>query len=384
MTQHARPDAARIPFVDVAAQRRRLGSRVDEAISRVLAHCQFIMGPEVRALEADLAAFCGARHVITVASGTDALRLVLMARGIGPGDAVFCPAFTFCATASAVALLGAIPVFVDVEQTSFNIDPASLERAVAMARRSGLKPKAVCPVDLFGMPVDYDAVSTIADAAGLFVLADAAQSFGASYRGRAVGTLAPATATSFFPAKPLGCYGDGGAVFTDDAQLAEIIESLRVHGQGKHKYDNVRLGLTGRLDSIQAAVLIEKLKIFRDEIAARNRVAQRYDASLGNLTVVPRLPDDRTSVWAQYTIRLPPGARDRLSAELAALGIPTVVYYPKPLHRQEAFRHYPTVDGGVPVSDRLAAEVLSLPMHAYLDETTQDRIIEALRRALAH
>src|SRR5262249_11695759 len=249
---------------------------------------------------------------------------------------------------------------------------------------SGLKPKAVFPVDLFGMPADYDDIGTIADTAGLFVLADAAQSFGASYRGPAGGRLAPAAATNLFPAKPLGCYRGGRARVTGDTEAAEIIESLRVHGQGKHKYDNVRLGLTGRLDSIQAAVLIEKLKIFPDEIAARNRVAQRYDSSLGNLAVVPRLPDDRTSVWAQYTIRLPSGTRDRLSAELAAQGIPPVVYYPKPLHHQEAFGLYPVVDGGVPVSERLSDEVLSLPMHAYLDEPTQDRIIEALQRALAH
>jgi len=384
MTQHTRLDAAPIPFVDVIAQRSRLGSKIDEAISRVLAHCQFIMGPEVRALEAELAAFCGASHVITAASGTDALRLVLMAKGIGPGDAVFCPAFTFCATAEAVALLGATPVFVDVEASTFNIDPKSLERAIATAQRLGLVPKAAFPVDLFGMPADYDTINAIANAEGLFVLADAAQSFGATYKERFVGTLAPATATSFFPSKPLGCYGDGGAVFTDDPELAEIIESLRVHGQGKDKYDNVRLGLTGRLDSIQAAVLIEKIKIFPDEIAARQRVARRYNMSLGNLAVVPRVSDQMTSVWAQYTIRLAPGRRDRLAAELASQGIPTAIYYPKPLHRQEAYRRYPVVDGGVPVSDQLADEVLSLPMHAYLDEPTQDRIIEALRRALTH
>jgi dTDP-4-amino-4,6-dideoxygalactose transaminase len=382
MNQHARLDDAPIPFVDVAAQRRRLGSRIDTAIARVLDHCQFILGPEVRALEQDLSAFCGARHVIGTASGTDALLLVLLAKGIGRGDAVICPAFTFAATAEVVALLGATPVFVDVDQATFNIDPLGLERGIVTARRLGLKPKAVFPVDLFGLPADYEQLNAIAEAEGLFVLADAAQSFGARYHGRPVGTLAPATATSFFPAKPLGCYGDGGAVFTDDADLAATIESLRVHGQGKDKYDNVRIGITGRLDSIQAAVLIEKLKIFPDEIAARNRVAQRYAASLGNLAILPRVPDQLTSVWAQYTIRLAPGMRDSLAAELNAQGIPTAIYYPKPVHRLEAYRHFPVADGGVPATERLAEEVLSLPMHAYLDEPTQDRIIEALRRAL--
>jgi dTDP-4-amino-4,6-dideoxygalactose transaminase len=383
MTQHARLDAAPIPFIDVAAQRRRLGSKIDDAIARVLEHCQFILGPEVRALEQALAAFCGARHVIGTASGTDALLLVLMAKGIGPGDAVLCPAFTFCATAEVVALLGATPVFVDVQEATFNIDPASLERGITTARQLGLTPKLVLPVDLFGIPADYDAVNAVAGAEGLFVLADAAQSFGATDRGRPVGTLAAATATSFFPSKPLGCYGDGGAVFTDDAELARIIESLRVHGQGKDKYDNVRVGITGRLDSIQAAVLIEKLKIFAEEIETRERIAQRYGASLGNLAAVPRVPHGMSSVWAQYTIRLPAGTRDGVAAELRSQGIPTAVYYPKPLHRLEAYRHHPVVDGGVPVTDRLADEVLSLPMHAYLDEPTQDRIVEALRRALA-
>ncbi len=382
MNQHAPVNAAPIPFIDVAAQRRRLGRSVEEAIGRVLDHCQFIMGPEVRDLERELSALCGARHVIGAASGTDALLLVLLAKGVGRGDAVFCPAFTFCATAEMVALLGATPVFVDVDETTFNIDPASLERAIATARRLGLAPRAVFPVDLFGLPADYDSLNALATAEGIFVLADAAQSFGATYRGRPVGALAPASITSFFPSKPLGCYGDGGAVFTDDAGLAEIIESLRVHGQGKDKYENVRIGLTGRLNSMQAAVLLEKLKIFPEEIAARNRVAERYGASLGNLAVVPRVPDGFSSVWAQYTIRLAPGTRDGLAAELRQQGIPTTVYYPRPLHRQEAYRHYPVVDGGVPVSDRLAEEVLSLPMHAYLDEATQDRIVDALRRAL--
>jgi dTDP-4-amino-4,6-dideoxygalactose transaminase len=381
MNQHARIEPAPIPFIDVAAQRRRLGRRIDEAIARVLAHCQFVMGPEVHAIEAELAAFCGARHAVSVASGTDALTLVLLARGIGPGDAVFCPAFTFAATAEPVALLKATPVFVDVEEASFNISPTSLERAIATAKQCGLRPKAVIPVDLFGQSADYGAILPVASAEGVFVLADAAQSFGATYKGRQVGTLAPVTITSFFPAKPLGCYGDGGAVFTDDDEMARLLRSLRIHGQGADKYENVRIGLTGRLDSIQAAVLIEKLKIFPDEIAARDRVARRYHDALDDVAIVPRIAEGLSSVWAQYTIRVA-GRRADIAARLHAEGVPTATYYPKPLHRQEAFRQFPVAGNGLPVSDRLADEVLSLPMHAYLDEPTQDRIIDAVRRAV--
>jgi len=382
MNQHTRPSSAVIPFIDLAAQRRRLGLAVDEAIARVLSHGQYILGPEVRTLESELAAFCGARHAVACASGTDALLLVLMAKGIGAGDAVFCPSFTFCATAEVVALVGATPIFVDVAEHDFNIDPQSLARAVATARRLRLAPKAVIPVDLFGLPADHDAVAALATAHGLFVLDDAAQAFGAAYRGRKIGSLAPATATSFFPAKPLGCYGDGGAVFTDDDALAAQLRSLRVHGEGSDRYDNVRIGLTARLDTIQAAVLLEKLKIFPEEIVARDRVARRYSAALADVVTVPRVGAHLTSVWAQYTIRLAPGRRATFAAALKQDGIPTAIYYAKPLHRQRAYEGYPVVDGGVPVSERLAANVISLPMHAYLDETTQDRIVAAVRRAL--
>jgi dTDP-4-amino-4,6-dideoxygalactose transaminase len=383
MNQHSRPDVAPIPFIDVAAQRRRLGRAVDDAIGRVLDHCQFILGPEVRALEADLAEFCGARHVVTCSSGTDALVLVLMAWGIGPGDAVICPAFTFTATAEAVALVGATPVFADVDEASFNLDPGSCRRAVSTAREAGLRPKAVIPVDLFGQPADHPAIADVATAENLRVLDDAAQGFGAVCRNRRVGTLATATATSFFPAKPLGCYGDGGAVFTDDEELAVLMRSLRVHGEGRHKYESVRIGTNGRFDTIQAAVLIEKLKIFSDEIAARDRVARRYSVHLGDVVKVPRLSQGATSVWAQYTIRLAAARRDHFAETLRTQGIPTAIHYPIPLNRQEAYRHFPVVEGGVPVSERLAADVISLPMHAYLDEPTQDRIIAAVRHALA-
>ena len=382
MNQHTRASTTPIPFIDVAAQRQRLGRAIDDAVARVLDHCQFIMGPEVRTAEADLAAFCGARHAITCASGTDALVLPLMAKGIGPGDAVICPGFTFHGTAEVVALVGATPIFADVKEESFNIDPHSVERAIATARQLGLKVKAVIPVDLFGQPADYDAVDKVARAENLFVLGDAAQSFGARLRNRAVGTLAHATTTSFFPAKPLGVYGDGGAVFTDDDELAEVVRSIRNHGEGREKYDCVRIGLNGRFDTIQAAVLIEKLKIFADEIAARDQIARRYSAALASVTTVPRLGEGMTSVWAQYTIRLPRGQRDAFVAVLKGQGIPTAIHYPKPVHRQPAYRGFPVADGGLPVSERLAEEVVSLPMHAYLDEPTQDRIIEAVRRAL--
>jgi dTDP-4-amino-4,6-dideoxygalactose transaminase len=383
MNQHARFDERPIPFIDVAAQRRRLGRAIDEAVSRVLAHCQFIQGPEVRALETELAAFCGVRHAIACSSGTDALRLVLMAWGIGSGDAVICPAFTFCATAEVVALCGATPVMADVEPETFNLDPASCERAVATAKKLGLTPRAIIPVDLFGLPADHDAIAAVAAAHNLLVLDDAAQSFGAIYKGRKLGTLAPATATSFFPAKPLGCYGDGGAILTDDEDLAAQLKSLRVHGEGSDKYDAARIGITGRLDTIQAAILLEKLKIFPDEIVARNAVAQRYTSGLAGAAILPRVGNESTSVWAQYTIRLAPGRRDALAAALKGQGIPTAIYYAKPLHHQAAYRGFPVGAGGVPVSERLAEEVISLPMHAYLDQQVQDRIVAAVQRALA-
>ena len=382
MNQHARLDPAPIPFIDVGAQRRRLGTRIDDAVKRVMDHCQFINGPEVFALEKDLAAFCGVKHAMGVASGTDALVLVLMAKGIGPGDAVICPSFTYAASPESVALVGATPVFAEVDETTFNLDPAGIAPAVAAAKAAGLKPKALMTVDLFGLPADYAAIMPAAERLGLYVIDDAAQAFGADTRGRKLGTLAPVTTTSFFPAKPLGCYGDGGAVFTDDDALADIIRSLRNHGQGTDRYDNVRVGMTGRLDTIQAAVLIEKLKIFPEEIAARERIARRYNAKLADAVKVPHIGNDHSCVWAQYTIRVPAARRDALAASLRKQGIPTAMYYPTPSHRQTAYRHYPVAEGGLAVTDRLAGEVVSLPMHAYLDEATQDRVVAAVRGAL--
>jgi dTDP-4-amino-4,6-dideoxygalactose transaminase len=383
MNQHARVDEKPVPFIDVAAQRRRLGRAIDDAVARVLTHCQFVQGPEVAAFEGELARFCGARHAIGCASGTDALLLVLMAWGIGRGDAVICPSFTYHATAEMVALLGATPIIADVHVDTFNLDPASCERGVATAKRLGLKPRAIIPVDLFGLPADHDAINAVAAAHGLLVLDDAAQAFGASYRGRKLGTLTTAATTSFFPAKPLGCYGDGGAVFTDDDTLAARVKSLRLHGEGVDRSEAVRIGITGRLDTIQAAVLIEKLKIFPEEIAARDKVAARYSEALADIAAVPRTGNESTSVWAQYTIRLKPGQRDALAPALKAQGIPTAIYYIKPLHRQPAYRDFPVADGGVPVSEQLSKEVISLPMHAYLEPQVQDRIIAAVRQALA-
>jgi len=383
MTERAKMASAPIPFIDLAAQRLRLGPAIDEAMARVLAHGQYILGPEVRILEADLAGFCGAKNVVSCSNGTDALALILRARGLKAGDAVFCPSFTFAATAEVVAWFGATPLFVDVFSDTFNMDPASLERGIATAKQLGLRPTCVISVDLFGQPADYDAIEPVCAAHKLWILSDAAQSFGAAYKGRKVGTIGLATATSFFPAKPLGAYGDGGAIFTDDAELAEILRSLRMHGQGVDKYDNTRIGMNGRLDTMQAAVLIEKLKIFSDEIGERQTIAQRYNEGLKDVAVVPRVLADCVSTWAQYTIRIGNGRRDAVAVALKAQGIPTAIYYPKPLHRQVAYRAYPSAGNGLPVSDAIAHEVLSLPMHPYLAPELQARIIEATCAAIA-
>jgi dTDP-4-amino-4,6-dideoxygalactose transaminase len=380
MNMRTEPPA--IPFIDLAAQRRRLGSAIDGAVMKVVDSCQFILGPEVRAFEAELAAFAGAKHAVTCASGTDALVLALRAFGIGPGDAVICPSFTFCATAEVAALVGATPVFVDVDPATFNIKAGDIAGAVETARELGLKPKVVIPVDLFGLAADHGAIAAAAQTHDLLVLDDAAQGFGASYNNRRIGTFGHATATSFFPAKPLGCYGDGGAVLTDDGDLADLMRSVRMHGHGSDRYDNVRIGLASRLDTIQAAVLSEKLKIFPEEIEARDRIARRYNEGLGDVVTVPVVPNGMTSVWAQYTIRLKPGKRDAFAAALKAEGVPTAIYYPIPLHRQQAYKHYPVGKGGVAVSEALAHEVISLPMHPYLDAPTQDRIIDVVRRAV--
>ena len=381
-TEAAPASLAPVPFIDIAAQRARLGTRIDEAVGRVLTHCRFVGGPEVTELESKLAAFAGAKHAVSCSSGTDALAMLLMAWGVKAGDAVFCPAFTFCATAEVVPWVGATPVFVDVLPDTFNMDPASLEAAIIVAKRQGLTPRVVIPVDLFGQPADLDAILAIAKASELKVLCDSAQGFGATWNGQRTGSFGDATATSFFPAKPLGCYGDGGAILTDDDDLVPILKSVREHGQGVDKYENVRIGMTGRLDTIQAAVLLEKLAIFEDEIAARNAVAERYNDALKDVCIVPTLDPRATSIWAQYTIRLAEGVRDGLAAALQKEGVPTAVYYRIPMHKQPAYAQYPAAGNGLPVSEKLSGEVISLPMHAYLDEAAQDRVISAVRRAL--
>ena len=369
-----------VAFIDLPSQLARVRPHIDAAIARVLDHGQFIMGPEVRELETRLAEFCGARHVVTCASGTDALVLALRAKGIGPGDTVIVPSFTFCATAEAVCLVGATPLFVDVREDTHNMDPESLKEGICQARKLGLRLRAVITVDLFGQPCDYDAIEPIAQENGLLLVCDAAQAFGAEYRGRKVGTIGDITTTSFFPAKPLGCYGDGGAVFTDDEETAAILRSLRVHGQGTDKYDNVRLGTNSRLDTIQAAILLEKLAIYADEIDARNEVANRYSNMLADRFGLPRLIDGARSVWAQYTVRC--DDRDAVASRLREAGIPAAVYYRKPLHRQEAYRRFPTA-GALPVSERLSATVLSLPMHPYL-KADQQEFVRAVLCAAVH
>jgi dTDP-4-amino-4,6-dideoxygalactose transaminase len=366
-----------IPFIDLQAQRRRLGLPLEAAIKAAVEGGQWILGPQVSQLEQDLATWAGVKNAVTCANGTDALLLILRAWDVGPGDAVFVPAFTFAASGEVVALAGATPIFVDVLPDTFNMDPGGLEAAIALVRRdSKLKPKVVMPVDLFGQPADYRALAPIAAREGLKLLCDTAQGFGGLLDGKRAGAIGDAAATSFFPAKPLGCYGDGGACFTNDDALRDVLLSLRMHGQGADRYEHVRIGYNSRLDTIQAAILIEKLKIFDDEINLRNLVAKRYnDAFAGsNHLVAPKVIDGAVSTWAQYTLQVE--NRAKFQADLKAAGVPTAVYYPIPLSRQKAYGHYPS--SPTPVSEELSKRVVSLPMHPYLEAATQDRIIAAV------
>ncbi|NMG40739.1 aminotransferase class I/II-fold pyridoxal phosphate-dependent enzyme [Chelativorans sp. ZYF759] len=368
-----------LPFIDLGAQQARLRPALDQAIARVLDGGQYVMGPEVGKLEKQLAAFCGARHALGCANGTDSLQLALMALGVKQGDAVFVPTFTFAATAEVVALVGATPVLVDVRSDTFNMDSESLKRAIGAARDTGLNPACVIPVDLFGLPADYDELTAIARENRMSVISDSAQGFGASYNGRITGSIGDIATTSFFPAKPLGCYGDGGAVFTESDELAELIDSLRNHGKGTHRYLYDRVGINSRLDTLQAAILIEKLAVYADEIEKRQEVALRYTNALSNRFETPHIPDGLTSVWAQYTIKTRSREeRDALQARATAAGIPTVVYYPLSLHRQKAYQDCPIDPAGLAVSDDLAERVVSLPMHAYLQAEDQERVIAAV------
>jgi dTDP-4-amino-4,6-dideoxygalactose transaminase len=377
-----------LPFIDLQTQYSRLQEEVEEAVISVLRAGKYIMGPEVIELEAQLAAFVETTHCISCSSGTDALVMALMARGIGPGDAVFTPTFTFVATAEAIATVGATPVFVDIDARTFNIDPNELATAIERVTLSDeLAPRAVIAVDLFGLPADYERIHAVANSEGLFVIEDAAQSFGGRAGNRRAGALADIGCTSFFPAKPLGCYGDGGAIFTDDAALAEDLRSIRVHGQGSNKYENVRLGITGRLDTVQAAVLLVKMKIFEDELDARQRVAATYKQAIieaGLSLQPPSVPEGYSSAWAQYSVLTEDAReRERIIRRLESAGVPTAVYYPRPLHLQNAFAYLGYAPGDFPVSEEISSRIFSLPMHPYLDESTISKIVTAIRAGTA-
>jgi dTDP-4-amino-4,6-dideoxygalactose transaminase len=379
-----------ISFIDLAAQQARIKPALDAAIAKVLAHGAYVMGPEVGELECQLAGFSGIKYAVSCANGTDAIALPLMAWGVGAGDAVFCPSFTFAATAEVVPWTGAEPVFVDILPDTYNLDPQKLEAAIVAIKAEGrLTPKVVIAVDLFGQPADYPAISAICQRHGLKLIADSAQGFGCTLNGQHPGHWADVTTTSFFPAKPLGCYGDGGAVLTDDEALAERMDSLRVHGKAVKsdiagrtfdhdpKYLNMRIGMNSRLDTLQAAILIEKLNVFADEIVLRNAVADRYAANLpASVTQIPSVIAGGISTWAQYTIEH--ANRDGLAAHLKASGVPSAVYYPVPMDIQSAYAHYPKGAGGLPVTEAKASRVISLPMHPYMTHAVQDRIIEAI------
>ena len=373
-----------VPFLDLPAQQARIRDDLRRRLDAVLAHCQFILGPEVGELERELAQFCGAKHCVSVSSGTDALQIAMMAENIGRGDAVFLPAFTYTATAEVPLVLGATPVFVDVDPRTFQIDPAHLQQRIAEVKARGtLRPRGLIGVDLFGQPADWSALSAIAAAEDLFTIDDLAQSFGASLHGRPLGTQADATATSFFPSKPLGAYGDGGALFTESDERAELYRSLRTHGEGTTRYEVLRTGMNGRLDSIQAAVLLSKLTVFPDELIAREQIATYYDQRLGNTLTVPARVPNSTAAWAIYSVLLPDGIdRAAVRDALRADGVPTAIYYPRPLHRQPAYREHH--DGAaLPVSDRLADRILALPIHPDMDEAAARHVCDAVVAAVS-
>ena len=371
-----------VPFVDLKTQYARLKPQIAEAIQEVLDDGRYILGPAVTKLESELAKYCGVRHAISCSSGTDAIIMPLIAYGIGPGDAVFVPSFTFTASAEAIILVGASPVFVDVEADSFNLDLADLEAKVAATRAEGkLTPKAILGVDLFGLPADWDELNALAQRENLNLIDDAAQSFGGVYDGKRVGALAPVSSTSFFPAKPLGCYGDGGAITTDDDELAELLKSIRVHGQGADRYEIARIGINGRLDSIQAAILSVKLPILEDELSARDHLASVYDEELKDAMTIPKRIPGRQSAWAQYTIKT--DRRADIQAALNEAGIPSAIYYPKPMHLQAPYLSYGGGEGSLPVSETICHQVMSLPMHPYLSDEDARRIAEVIRKAVA-
>jgi dTDP-4-amino-4,6-dideoxygalactose transaminase len=369
-------------FIDLKSQYARIETTLVERLRRVLVDGRFIMGPEVAELEQTLAAWVGSRHCVSCANGTDALHLALLCHGIGAGDVVFTSPFTFAASAEVISLRGATPVFVDVHPRTFNLEPQALERAVERVRKDGrLQARGIIAVDLFGLPADYDALMELARREGLFVVQDAAQSFGATSHGQRSPGLTDLGTTSFFPAKPLGCYGDGGALFTNDDDVAAALRSLRSHGKGSHKYEHTRIGLNSRLDTLQAAVLLEKFRIFPAELELRERVAQRYTQALESILQVPEIPPGRSSAWAQYSVCH--AERDDLLRELKRAGIPTMVYYPVPLHLQPCYADLGYRKGDLPVSEDLSERIFSLPMSPYLAEEDQDRVVETLQKLLS-
>jgi len=392
-------------FIDLKTQQKRIKEQLDANIQKVLAHGNYIMGPEIKELETKLATYVGVKHAVACASGTDALLMALMALDIGPGDAVFTTPFTFIATAEVISLLGATPVFVDIDPKTFNIDPAKLALAIKALKSNDpflhplpkaipsplvgegkgegvrLRPRCIIPVDLFGLTADYDAIDKIAKENKMFVVEDAAQSFGAKYQNKMACAFGHIACTSFFPAKPLGCYGDGGMCFTDDATLAAALDSIRVHGKGSHKYDNARIGINGRLDTLQAAILLAKFAIFPEEVELRNTAATHYTTHLTPepSLLTPFVPAGYKSVWAQYSLLARNEAhRTALMEKLKTAGIPTAIYYPKPLHMQMAFASLGYNPGAFPVSEDCSSRIFSLPMHPYLKETDQNLIINAL------
>ncbi|MBN2175251.1 MAG: DegT/DnrJ/EryC1/StrS aminotransferase family protein [Bacteroidales bacterium] len=366
-------------FIDLKAQQDRIKDKIDANIQKVLAHGKYIMGPEVKELENILADYTGTKYAIGVASGTDALLMPLMAYDIGPGDAIFTVSFTFIATAEVIQLLGATPVFVDIDGDTYNMDTSKLEEAIKKVKAEGkLNPKGIIPVDLFGQPADYDEINAIARKYGLFVLEDAAQGFGGVYKGKKACSLADIAGTSFFPAKPLGTYGDGGMCFTDDADMINKLESIRVHGKGSDKYDNIRIGINGRLDTLMAAILLPKAEIFEEEVQLRQKVANRYNEMLKGYVKTPYVKEYNISSWAQYSILHPD--REKVMEGLKNEGIPTAIYYPKPLHLQEAFKGLGYRFGDLKVSEKIAVEIFSIPMHPYLNHEDQDKIVDAIKK----
>ena len=372
-----------IAFIDLAQQQARIRDKIDAGLTAVLNHGAYIMGPEVSALECRLGDWTKAAHNISCSSGTDALLLALHGLELQPGQGVIVPSFTFAASAEVMPTMGAIPIFAEVEADSFNLDPNKLEATLAAGKAANIDVVGIIGVGLFGQPANYDAIRTFANAHDLWLIDDAAQSFGAQWQGRPVGQLADVTCTSFFPAKPLGAYGDGGAVFTDDDKIADIIRSCRIHGMGKDKYENIRIGMTGRLDSMQAVVLDAKLDIFEEELVLRQAVADRYQTLIGDVVDAPRLAAGATSSWAQYCIKLPKTSnRDHVIKHLGASGVPTAIYYPIPMHQQPPYKAFPQSHSGLGVTLDLCRRVLALPMHPYLDEAQQQHIAAELRNAL--